>query len=747
MEDKIKEKITEKLSADSKFLSNSELKNTLVLEEDEYNINAVTAVVAEQTQADLTLNSSLVDGVHTDNFDGSNDKVINYVPSGGGKFTGVVHVYDEDRKYDLGSEDDPIKDSEILNYGQVVKVVSDLKGNPLWKWNPSEATSGTGTTSDKGYFPLEHGYEQAKIYGLNTVIGSVEDLPVFEAYATGTAHTTYVTPDSYDNAYIIYGSAYNDAYLNPAYSDIRDKITKLVFKGYTDEGKAVRIRAAEFTADQYQNGTEYGFYNLETVHINPGAYWIDNSAFKGCKRLTSIAIPNSITKIGTNVCNGCEGLTSLVLGSEITEIGAGAFANCTNLKSIAICSKNARITATTTKITEDAFYNCPELTKIYFKGSEADWASVIDKLAADHPLRSKTITFIAETAFPFLYICKGKGGANEDTSLTSNKIFLKVPGEALVEVSKGAARLERRDSKTSGNVDYFTYDVLAAVIAGINSRITALGSQALALPEKLNVYDTETKQTVVLDLPVNITSAEENKSVAVKEIVAPTVFELQGQVTKLTGGTYADRLVPSRFSDARILNYDFSGKTLKFSNIKAGTAVEVNTSVNYKITFNNGELIEGAVTTSSEVSEDDIVVLSNSGLLKVNNQEVSSSNLPVDVELSDNIGAVTELAIKLSTEAGYTVVSADKFDEYVCIDFEVENAEDKEYIDTVLKAKADEDNVNINTGYYRKASNEFTGNNASANTITISSSIPTSTTPGNIGDIMIVINTGDGEYK
>ena len=526
---------------------NLNLSKTLVLPDPsdgtktkEFNINAVYSDEAGKVTTPLTINESLVDGISNGSFNGddgeSTKKVINYVPSTGGKFTGTVHVYDDKRGYNLGSEEHPIEYSEILNYGQIEKVVSDLKGNPLWKWDPDDVDNDTGYTS------MEYGYEQGKIYGLNTVIGSIEDLPLFEAYADGRAHTKYITPDSYDNAYIVY-TYLNAAYFNPAYDDIKGNITKLVFpntyidKDTKEKQNVKAIQAGAFTAGKYESGTTYGFANLETVHINPGITEIGNGAFLGCEKLASITIPDSVITIGLNVCNGCTSLTSLVLGSNITTIDAGAFSDCTSLKSIAICNSAVKIAQATKKSNTnyvDAFYGCNTLTKIYFKGSREEWNTIVKDLADDNPLKRATVIRISDAAFPFLYICKADV---EDTSLTSNKIFLKLPDEALVEVSKGAARLERRDSKTSGNADYFTYDVLAAVIAGINSRITALGGATLALPTTLKVVDTE--HTAILDAK-DIIAESENGAIIVEETVAPNVLELQEQITKITGGDYTD---------------------------------------------------------------------------------------------------------------------------------------------------------------------------------------------------------------
>ena len=103
------------------------------------------------------------------------------------------------------------------------------------------------------------------------------------------------------------------------------------------------------------NGAFNNCSGLTNVTIGSGVTTIGNSAFYQCKKLTSVNIPNSVTSIGNGAFNVCSGLTTCTIGSGVTSIGSNAFANCKRLNSIDI--PNSVIS-----IGNGAFYNCSGLT-------------------------------------------------------------------------------------------------------------------------------------------------------------------------------------------------------------------------------------------------------------------------------------------------------------------------------------------------------------------------------------------------
>ena len=86
------------------------------------------------------------------------------------------------------------------------------------------------------------------------------------------------------------------------------------------------------------------------------------SAFYGCSGLTSITIPNSVTRIGNNAFRGCSGLTSITIPNSVTSIGSYAFAYCSGLTSVTIPNS-------VTGIGSYAFYHCSGLTSITIPNS------------------------------------------------------------------------------------------------------------------------------------------------------------------------------------------------------------------------------------------------------------------------------------------------------------------------------------------------------------------------------------------
>jgi hypothetical protein len=78
----------------------------------------------------------------------------------------------------------------------------------------------------------------------------------------------------------------------------------------------------------------YRCSNLTSVTIGNGVTSIGGQTFVECTSLTSITIPNSVTNIYDMTFSNCKSLTSVTIGSGVGTIGKNAFTGCTSLTSV-----------------------------------------------------------------------------------------------------------------------------------------------------------------------------------------------------------------------------------------------------------------------------------------------------------------------------------------------------------------------------------------------------------------------------
>ena len=147
-----------------------------------------------------------------------------------------------------------------------------------------------------------------------------------------------------------------------------------------------------------------GCRNLTSVTIPNSVTSIEECAFFECRRLTSVTIPNSVASIGMGAFSRCRSLTSvtlnssaivcknyvssrdltfedgygikdifdefvteIIIGHEITSIGSGAFKDCSSLTSVTIPNS-------VTSIGDYAFSGC-KVTSINFIGTLDNWCN------------------------------------------------------------------------------------------------------------------------------------------------------------------------------------------------------------------------------------------------------------------------------------------------------------------------------------------------------------------------------------
>lgn len=105
--------------------------------------------------------------------------------------------------------------------------------------------------------------------------------------------------------------------------------------GY-DKTLKIPAKLGEFTVVGIGYGAFYGYYPLPSDSLES----ISKDAFRGCKVLTSISLPNSLKSIGDLAFAGCSSLKSISLPDKLQSIGDRAFSGCSSLTSIKVSSDN-----------------------------------------------------------------------------------------------------------------------------------------------------------------------------------------------------------------------------------------------------------------------------------------------------------------------------------------------------------------------------------------------------------------------
>lgn len=136
----------------------------------------------------------------------------------------------------------------------------------------------------------------------------------------------------------IYGGAFNNC-TALTYVKIPAGVTELGVKSASTTGEVFygcsNLQEVEFSSDSnittLYGSTFYGCKALTTLNL-PGSITVfGQKEFYNCSALTSIKLPNSLTEIPANLFYGCTKLETIDFDGVITSIGTYAFQNCSAL--------------------------------------------------------------------------------------------------------------------------------------------------------------------------------------------------------------------------------------------------------------------------------------------------------------------------------------------------------------------------------------------------------------------------------
>ena len=142
------------------------------------------------------------------------------------------------------------------------------------------------------------------------------------------------------------------------------RVTEIGQQAFKSCKKLISVEIPE-SVTKIGNGA-FDYSGLSSVNIPNSVTIIENDAFSSTQ-LTSIRIPGNATQ-WERAFAGCSKLTTVIIESGIKKIEKGAFANCTGLTSVSIPNS-------VTVISESAFSSCTALTSIDIPNSVTEISS------------------------------------------------------------------------------------------------------------------------------------------------------------------------------------------------------------------------------------------------------------------------------------------------------------------------------------------------------------------------------------
>lgn len=123
----------------------------------------------------------------------------------------------------------------------------------------------------------------------------------------------------------------------------------------------------------------YGCKSITNLIIPASVSSIGDWAFAGCKNIANITFyPGNLTWIGSSAFEGCTGLTSLTLPAGLTMIGGSAFKHCSQISSVTIPMH-------VTSIGMNAFYGCSQISSVHIEDI-AKWCGIAFDGMESNPL-------------------------------------------------------------------------------------------------------------------------------------------------------------------------------------------------------------------------------------------------------------------------------------------------------------------------------------------------------------------------